>query len=217
MAVRPLAVKASIHKPTLSVDDRALVAALAPQPGERILDFGSDAGQRLRLIAGYGGQCTGIDSSLSRLRTARRWSSGALVVQSDLVQALPLASRFFDAILFVVAGEHLEHLPEIALELHRVLRARGRLVVALNYPALEPLSLNSRRNRRKDFDELDHTLRSGPFRYRAKDYWSALAQAGFTDLRHHEVNSRSGRRYFDNPEKLKDFPPRVILHATRHD
>src|SRR3546814_12484046 len=58
----------------------AAIAALAPQPGERIVDVGCGCGQsslELARLVGAGGQVTGVDLSHPMLSVARRRAAEA--------------------------------------------------------------------------------------------------------------------------------------------
>jgi trans-aconitate methyltransferase len=105
---------------------RELVALLAVQPGERILDLGCGSGQLTQAIAESGARVTGLDNSTSMIDTARR-------EYSDLSFVLADAKEFsfdepFDAV-FSNAALHWVTPPEKVIEcVARCLRPGGRFV-----------------------------------------------------------------------------------------
>jgi arsenite methyltransferase len=118
-----------------AVRRRSLVrAALAAQPGERVLDLGCGPGfYCLELLeeVGPGGSVVGLDSSADMLALAARRCEGHGNVEFQEAEAtsLPVADGSFDAALCV---QVLEYVPEVArglAELYRALRPGGRVVV----------------------------------------------------------------------------------------
>lgn len=105
---------------------RELVALLAPQRGERILDIGCGSGQLTGAIADSGARVTGLDNSASMIDTARR-------EYPDLSFVLADAKEFsfdepFDAV-FSNAALHWVKPPEKVIEcVAKCLRPGGRFV-----------------------------------------------------------------------------------------
>jgi trans-aconitate 2-methyltransferase len=105
---------------------RDLLALLAPQPGERILDVGSGTGHLTAEITRAGAQVLGIDRSAAMIAQARENFSGLLFETHDIC-ALPFDSEF-DAI-FSNAVLHWVQPPETAAAaMARALKPGGRLV-----------------------------------------------------------------------------------------
>src|SRR3954462_7717834 len=117
------------------VQQRAKVLALlAAQPGERVLDIGSGPGflvASLADVVGASGAVHGLDQSapmnaLARdLITTRPW---ARIDDGDAVQ-LPYADGAFDAAVSTQVYEYVADLPRALAELRRVLRPGGRALV----------------------------------------------------------------------------------------
>jgi ubiquinone/menaquinone biosynthesis C-methylase UbiE len=132
---------------------------LQPQPRERILDVGCGAGTAeliLTLLQGSdaGGaengvtHFVGIDVVKSRLRDARR-AAREHALRSELAVAdavsLPFAARSFDGAFGVAVLQHVERPERVIVELARVLRPGGRVVLvepdnAARYWFSEPTS-----------------------------------------------------------------------------
>ena len=109
-------------------------AALAPAPGERILDVGCGPGfyvAELLEEVGPDGAVVGIDASPQMLAAAgRRCEQHANVSfhQGDAT-SLPVDDGSFDAALSVQVLEYVPDIPAALGELHRVVRHGGRVLV----------------------------------------------------------------------------------------
>lgn len=125
---------------TAAVND-AVLAALAPQSGETVLEIGHGSGRTLSRILQAGADAVGVEvseimSSQARRRNRRAVAEGRLrLIVGDGV-SLPLAAGSVDA----VVGVHTIYFwqdPQATLtEGARVLRPEGRLVVASRDGAL---------------------------------------------------------------------------------
>jgi trans-aconitate 2-methyltransferase len=104
-----------------------LLAMLAPQPGETILDAGCGTGQLTAEIARTGARVTGIDASASMIDQARRIYPNVAFEIED-VRAMKYDAQF-DAV-FSNAVLHWVRPPEAAAAaMARALKPGGRLVV----------------------------------------------------------------------------------------
>ncbi|MCW2500042.1 MAG: 2-polyprenyl-3-methyl-5-hydroxy-6-metoxy,4-benzoquinol methylase [Frankiales bacterium] len=98
----------------------------ATRPGSLLLDLACGAGLLAPHVAGKGHRHVGVDLSREALPQAR--AHGVVPVRGDVLR-LPFADEVADV---VVAGEVLEHVPDLAAavaEACRVLRPGGTLVV----------------------------------------------------------------------------------------
>jgi ubiquinone/menaquinone biosynthesis C-methylase UbiE len=114
---------------------RSLVlSALAPQPGEHIIDIGCGPGfyaPDLLDAVGATGAVLGVDSSAAVLRPAEQRCAGranAQFRQGDAA-ALPADDSAFDAALCVQVLEYAQDSAAALSEMRRVLRPGGRVVV----------------------------------------------------------------------------------------
>jgi ubiquinone/menaquinone biosynthesis C-methylase UbiE len=178
----------------------AVVRALLADPPARILDVGCGTGRlTLRLSREFAhSRVTGCDFSHGMLRQARAHSPGLALAQGD-AQRLPFADDCFDAVISTEAFHWFPD-PEAALaEFHRVLTARGRLLIAFVNPSFEALSRASRAVSR---------LLGEPFRWPTPERLRRqIEAAGF------QVASQ--RRIFRLPAPVL-FPP-VLTEAVRSD
>jgi 2-polyprenyl-6-hydroxyphenyl methylase/3-demethylubiquinone-9 3-methyltransferase len=117
----------SRFRPTVAENDvrlRAILSALGPLAGRRMLDLGCGKGRFARRFQEAGAEVVGLDVSAGMLREA---------VGIDRVRGsarrLPFASESFDAVVAVEVLEHVGAIPEVLAEMRRVLRPGG--VVAI--------------------------------------------------------------------------------------
>ncbi|MGB6876276.1 MAG: class I SAM-dependent methyltransferase [Candidatus Acidiferrales bacterium] len=108
---------------------RDVLALLAPQPGEHVLDLGCGTGQLTQAIAESGANVTGLDTSAAMIDAARRAYPKLSFVQSDATNfTFP---KPFDAV-FSNAAMHWMNPAERAVQcVARSLREGGRFAVEL--------------------------------------------------------------------------------------
>jgi arsenite methyltransferase len=111
---------------------RATRAALALQPGERVLDIGCGPGFLATEMAqevGPDGRSVGVDPSESMLAIAQRREPAVAEFRSGDALALPFADGAFDAAVSTQVYEYLPAVEAALSEARRVLRPGGRLVI----------------------------------------------------------------------------------------
>ncbi len=215
----PRAAEASANKISrhaLNTLDRFSLIALAPKAGEHILDVGCDNGRRFARFMQTKSTVLGIDSSLASVRAAQRKFPESWVLQCALQDPLPFANQHFDAVLCALAGEHLDRIPAVLRELHRILRPGGRIVLALHYPDLRASHVKAVSG---SLYEVEFEFHTGSFRHSVHDYTSALTAVGFIDLRQHQV-AHPGKQQSLFPIESEDdeqseYPTQVVLQAQR--
>lgn len=123
--------------PDTMLVNQALFAALAPAPGERLLEVGSGTGVLCRLFAPHvlpGGCVKGVDISPEFARHAQRYADEAglgqvITYETGNAESLPYADGTFDGSL---ASRMLLHAADpdlVVRELARVVRPGGRVVL----------------------------------------------------------------------------------------
>ena len=113
---------------------RLVREALAPAPGERILDVGCGPGFYVAEVldaVGPEGSVVGLDGSAASLAVATARSKGRHNVAFHEADAtsLPVADAEFDAALSVQVLEYVPDATAALREIHRALRPGGRIVV----------------------------------------------------------------------------------------
>ncbi len=111
---------------------RALVSAVAPQSGERVLDVATGTGMvAAELLSRCECSVVGIDQSAEMLAAARARFAAAPGARVELVEgqaeALPFADQSFDALTVTYLLRYVEDPRATMAELARVVRPGGRV------------------------------------------------------------------------------------------
>ena len=113
----------------------AILALAGDVAGRRILDAGCGSGPLFAALRDRGAIVTGFDSSTGMLEQARRrLGDGADLQVADLDSPLPFPDGAFDDVVASLVLHYLEDWGPALAELRRVLRAGGRLIVAVDHP-----------------------------------------------------------------------------------
>jgi demethylmenaquinone methyltransferase / 2-methoxy-6-polyprenyl-1,4-benzoquinol methylase len=107
---------------------RAVVRAVAAQPGERILDLAAGTGTSAESFAAAGAVVVPCDFSLGMLAVGKRRRPDLPFVAGDALQ-LPFVDQSFDAVTMSFGLRNVADVDRSLRELHRVTRPSGRLVI----------------------------------------------------------------------------------------
>jgi demethylmenaquinone methyltransferase / 2-methoxy-6-polyprenyl-1,4-benzoquinol methylase len=125
---------------------RALVTAIDPQPGWRVLDVATGTGLVAFALARRGCQVTGLDQSEAMLAGARERLAArpGLAARVTFVQGqaerLPFANGSFDALTFTYLLRYVDDRAATMRELVRVVKPGGKLgMVEFAVPSAAPL------------------------------------------------------------------------------
>ncbi len=106
----------------------AMVRAVAPEPGERILDVAAGTGTSSAALARTGAKVVAIDFSSGMIEEGRRRHRNIEFIEADATK-LPFGDDEFDAAAISFGLRNVED-PKLALsEMYRVLKPGGRVVV----------------------------------------------------------------------------------------
>ena len=118
---------------------RATVAAIAPRPGQQILDLAAGTGTSSKPFADAGALVVAADLSLGMLQVGKQRQPELAFVNADAL-ALPFADGAFDAVTISFGLRNVEDTDAILAELRRVTRPGGRIVICeFSTPTFAPL------------------------------------------------------------------------------
>jgi demethylmenaquinone methyltransferase/2-methoxy-6-polyprenyl-1,4-benzoquinol methylase len=112
---------------------RALVDAVDPQPGRRVLDVATGTGLVAFALADRGCEVVGLDQSEDMLASASRRLGGRRELNDRLTfvhgeaERLPFADGAFDALTFTYLLRYVDDRPATMRELARVVKPGGRI------------------------------------------------------------------------------------------
>lgn len=108
---------------------RRTIAAIAPEPGESILDLAAGTGTSSAPFAAAGAAVFPTDISMGMLRVGKQQQPGLHFVAGDALQ-LPYGDDSFDAVTISYGLRNVEHTTSALQEMLRVTRPGGRVVIA---------------------------------------------------------------------------------------
>ena len=107
---------------------RAVVAAVDPRPGRRVLHLAGGTGTSSATFAAAGAEVVAADLSLGMLQVGRERQPELSFVNGDAL-SLPFADASFDAVTISFGLRNVEHTVAALTEMRRVTRPGGRVVV----------------------------------------------------------------------------------------
>ena len=163
---------------------RAVVAAVDPQPGQRILDLAAGTGTSTVPLAATGALALACDFSLGMLQVGRQREPQLPFVAGDGLR-LPFADDSFDAVTISFGLRNLTDPLAGLAELHRVTRPGGRLVVCeFSTPTLTPFRVAYLEYLMRALPNVARAVSSNPeaYVYLAESIRAWPDQAGLADL-----------------------------------
>jgi demethylmenaquinone methyltransferase/2-methoxy-6-polyprenyl-1,4-benzoquinol methylase len=119
---------------------RALVAAIDPRPGQRVLDVATGTGLVASALAHRGATVVGLDQSEEMLAVARGRLGDRVTFVRGEAERLPFADAEFDALTFTYLLRYVDDRAGTMRELARVVRPGGRIgMVEFGVPGSPPL------------------------------------------------------------------------------
>ncbi|MDB5056685.1 MAG: methyltransferase, UbiE/COQ5 family [Chloroflexi bacterium] len=173
-----------------------LLELLALSGEETVLDVATGTGHTALAISAYARSVIGVDPTPEMLAEAEKLASsrGITNVRFVLGQAerLPFDDASFDVVTVRRAPHHFQSIPQALGEMHRVLKAGGKLGLIDQLTAREPSGVELLERFEKWRDPSHVRALNVP------EWRDALAEAGFA-IHHVEVDEerRTLRSYFD--------------------
>lgn len=205
-------------------DRPAVLDALGPVAGSRILDAACGPGFYASALLDAGAEVVGFDASAAMVEIARtRLGRRVRIDHARLGEPLPYPSASFDLSVCALAIHYVQDAAAAFAELHRVLRPGGALVMSTQHPTTDWL--------RKGGSYFDQVLETDVWNFSDGEhqlrYWRVplsqlcdwAADAGFLIERLIEprpveaMRTRSPRHY----EKLNREPCFLILRLRKLD
>lgn len=202
---------------------RALsIAAL--RPGLTVVDVGCGRGEASAHAALAGARVIALDYSPDALRLTAATAAAALCAAVGSMQrvactaeALPLADRTADRVLFLDVVEHLRpwQLSEALAEIRRILRPGGYVVIhtlpnrwalAVAYPLLRPFASGLPRDPRSDYERLVHVNEQSPRSMRKALHAAGLDARVWVEEWTTEHAARATARDFPDPLRARSYP-----------
>jgi SAM-dependent methyltransferase len=203
-------------------DRPAVLAALGPVTGRRVLDAACGPGLYLRELLERGAEVTGFDASPVMVTLARQQTAGRVRIdQAVLGKPLPYPDDAFDLIVCALAIHYASDRAAAFAEFCRVLRPGGAAVVSTQHPVMDWL--------RKGGSYFQTTLETDIWHTPSGDqpvhFWreplsalcTAATDAGFLIEKVIEpVPAETMReRYPEDYEKLSNEPGFLILRLLK--
>jgi demethylmenaquinone methyltransferase/2-methoxy-6-polyprenyl-1,4-benzoquinol methylase len=105
----------------------AMVAAVRPQPGQRILDVATGTGMVASALAQRGARVTALDQSEAMLEVARAGNRSGITFVHGEAEHLPFEDAAFDALTFTYLLRYVDDPAATLGELARVVKPGGRI------------------------------------------------------------------------------------------
>ena len=119
-------------------DRPAVLAALGPVTGRRVLDAGCGPGLYLRELLERGAEVCAFDASPVMVSLARQQTAGRVRIdQVALGTPLPYPDGAFDLVVCALAIHYASDRADAFAEFRRVLRAGGAAVVSTQHPVMD--------------------------------------------------------------------------------
>jgi SAM-dependent methyltransferase len=154
---------------------RRSLLVVEARPGERVLDLGCGAGRFVAALQRAGAEPVGVERAEAALDRARRTAPGADLRLVEPDGSLPLDHASVDLVWCSEVLEHVADTAHLLLEVRRVLRPGGRLLVTVPFHGRFKAALIALTRFESHFDPLGQHLRF----YTRSSLAATLTDSGF--------------------------------------
>jgi ubiquinone/menaquinone biosynthesis C-methylase UbiE len=164
--------------PLVLLEERQIGPLIGDVAGLAVADIGCGTGRHALKWAAAGAQVTALDFSKAMLQRARTKPGAEAVtfVRHDLAERFPLESSTFDRVCCCLVLDHIAALGPFFLELRRLCRPTGHVIISVMHPAMSLKGVQAR------FIEPASGRRISPasHAHQTCDYLMAAVQAGLS-------------------------------------
>jgi malonyl-CoA O-methyltransferase len=132
--------------PLVLLEEKHLGPLAGEVAGLDVADIGCGTGRHALRWAAAGARVTALDFSEAMLKRARAKLGAQAVsfVQHDLTERLPLQDAAFDRVFCCLVLDHITALDSFFLELRRLCRPAGRVIISVMHPAMSLRGVQAR-------------------------------------------------------------------------
>ena len=164
--------------PLVLLEEQHIVSLAGNVTGLAVADVGCGTGRHAVRLAAAGARVTAVDFSEVMLQRARAkpGAEALTFIRHDLAKPLPLESAAFDRVFCCLVLDHIDELERFFLELRRLCRMDGCIVISVMHPAM---SLRGVQARFID-PASDHRISLASHAHQMSDYLMAALRARLT-------------------------------------
>ncbi len=200
----------SDDNPLVLLEEQHLAPLVGDVLGLAVADIGCGTGRHALRLAAAGARVTAVDFSEAMLQRARAKPAAGAVrfVRHDLAEPLSLESAAFDRVLCCLVLDHIADVDRFFLELGRLCRRGGFIVVSVMHPAMSLRGVQAR------FTDPASGRRIGPLSHthQVSDYIMAAVRAGLEldHLSEHVMDAALAARS-PRAAKYLDWPMLLLM------
>lgn len=199
--------------PLIALEEPWIDRLVGPVRGLKVIDVGCGTGRHSIRLADGGAEVHAVDFSEAMLARARR-KAGAEQVRfhvHDLKMPLPFADESFDRVVCGLVIDHITNLFDLFVQMRRVCRPNGAVVVSVMHPAMMLRGVQARFRDPASGRE----VRPASCPHQLSDYVLAADRAGFTfdHLSEHAVDATLAER-MERARRYLGWPILFLMRLT---
>jgi len=132
--------------PLVLLEEKHLGPVAGDVAGLTVADIGCGTGRHALRLAAAGARVTAVDFSVAMLQRARAKPGAEAItfVRHDLAKPFPLESAAFDRVFCCLVLDHIAELDKFFLELRRLCRPKGCVIISVMHPAMSLRGVQAR-------------------------------------------------------------------------